>query len=116
MKIQRIIKIIGFVLCSILSIFFVWFTAIGGTAYIYAGYLEEKWIAANPTTKEELEQHISFYSLHQIEPKESMWGNRYLLQGEERMMQYQILWHKYCPLEVVYDQNDNIKHIFTSYE
>lgn len=40
----------------------------------------------------------------------------YKLKSNERMMQYQILWNKDCPLDVVYDQNNNIVQIYTSYE
>jgi hypothetical protein len=73
MAIPKFIKIIGAISISVLLMIIVWFTAIGGTAYFYAGYLEEKWINANPKTKDDLEQYLSLYSLHQIEPKKSMW-------------------------------------------
>ena len=116
MAIPKLIKIIGAISISVLLLFIVWFTVIGGTAYVYAGYLEEKWINANPKTKDDLEQYLSLYSLHQIEPKESMWGKRYRLKKGERMMQYRILWHNNCPLDVVYDNNDTIINIYTSYE
>ena len=116
MTIRKFSKIIGAISISALFIFFAWFTAIGGTAYVYAGYLEEKWINANPKTKGELEQYLSLYSVHQVEPKESIWGNRYQLQKGERRLQYRILWHKQCPLDVVYNENDKIIRIFTSYE
>ena len=93
-----------------------WFTAIGGTAYLYAGYLESKWSKAEPKTKVDMEKYLHFYSLRKIQPKDSMWGNGYSLKDGERMMQYCILWNKKCPLDVVYDKDDNISAIYTSYE
>jgi hypothetical protein len=113
---RKVSKIIGLIICLLTIALFAWFTAIGGTAYFYAIYLEDKWEKADPKTKQELEKYLLFYSLYQIEPKDSEWGKEYQLQTGERMMQYRILWHKECPLDVVYDQGDNIKHIFTSYE
>ena len=100
----------------VLLIPLVWFTYIGGAAYIYAGYLESKWVPADPKTKEDLEKHLRLYYTRTIDPKESMWGKRYLLSDGERMIQYCILWHRQCPLDVVYDNDDNIVRIFTSYE
>jgi hypothetical protein len=86
----------------------------GLLAYFYAGHLERNWVKANPHTKSELERHLHLYSMRQIKPSESLWANWYKLKDGERMVQYLILWN--APLDVVYDQNDNIKHISTSYE
>jgi hypothetical protein len=115
-EMRKVLKITGLIVCFPILALFVWFTAIGGTAYLYAIYLEDKWVQVDPKTKKELEQYLHLYSLHQIQPSESMWGKEYQLHAGERMMQYRILWHKQCPLDVVYDQGDNIKRIFTSYE
>jgi hypothetical protein len=37
-----------------------------------------------------------------------------MLAPGERMVQYLLLWH--APLDVVYDRQDGIRMIFTSYE
>ena len=109
-------KVVGIIIVCLVLAGATWFTVIGGTAYIYAGYLESKWIKGNPKTKTEIEKYLNYYSLHSIDPKDSLWGKRHQLQDGERMVQYRILWNSKCPLDVVYDRNDNIKAIFTSYE
>ncbi len=86
----------------------------GYPAYIYAGYLESKWVAASPQTQSDLEKVLNLYSKHSIDPKDSMWGYDYVLKNDEKMIQYLILWK--APLDVVYNRNDEIKRIFTSYE
>ena len=94
----------------------IWLTATGTTAYLYALHLESQWSKADPKTKPDLEKFLYCYSLREIQPKDSMWGNGYDLKDGERMMQYGILWNKKCPLDVVYDKDDNISAIFPSYE
>lgn len=115
-KMNKVLKVAGFISIAGFLGLFSWFTYIGGTAYIYAGYLENKWIKENPKTKNQLEKHLSLYSIHEIKPQESMWGNKYQMKDNERMLQYRILWNRKCPLDVVYDSENNIKRIFTSYE
>jgi hypothetical protein len=92
----------------------IWFVASGNLAYLYALHLESKWAPANPQTKLELENYLSLYSTREIEPAESMWGENYVLQDNEKMIQYRILWS--APLDVVYDKQNNIVNIYTSYE
>ena len=94
----------------------IWFTADGGFAYFYARHLESKWSKAGPKTKADLEKHLHCYSLQEIPPKDSRWGSGHELKSGERMMQYGILWNKKCPLDVVYDKDDNVRAIYTSYE
>ncbi len=96
------------------GIFISYAIAMGFPAYIYAVHLEDKWEKANPKTKPELEKFLDHYSTHIIEPSESLWGSGYELRKNERMVQYLILWS--MPLDVVYDNEDNIKAIYTSYE
>ena len=110
------IRIFGIATVIALVAAIIWFTAIGGTAYLYALHLESKWSKANPKTKVEMENYLHCYTLREIQPKDSMWGNGYELKSGERMMQYCILWNKNCPLDVVYDKDDNISVIYTSYE
>ena len=93
-----------------------WFTAAGGTAYLYALHLESKWRQAAPKTQADLENQLHGYSSREIQPKDSIWGSGHELQPGERMMQYRILWNKNCPLDVVYDPDGQVRAIYTSYE
>jgi endonuclease/exonuclease/phosphatase (EEP) superfamily protein YafD len=94
----------------------VWFVATGGHSYLYALLLESKWRAARPQTKQEMEAILSFYREKEIQPAQSSWGRNYHLEQGERMVQYQILYDSSCPLDVVYDSEDKVRVIFTSYE
>ena len=109
-------KLFGITAATALIAALIWFTADGGFAYIYALHLESKWSKADPKTRADLEKYLHCYSLREIQPNDSMWGNGYELKNGERMMQYCILWNKNCPLDVVYDKDDAIRAIFTSYE
>lgn len=109
-------RLFGITSATALIAALIWFNADGGFAYFYALRLESKWSKADPKTKDDLEKYLHFYSLREIQPKDSMWGNGYDLDDGERMMQYRILWNKNCPLDVVYDKDDAIRAIYTSYE
>lgn len=109
-------RIFGFAAAGVLVAALIWLTASGTAAYLYALHLESKWSKAKPKTKTDLEKHLHFYSLREIQPHDSPWSNGYELEDGERMMQYRLLWNKNCPLDVVYDRNDAIQAIFTSYE
>jgi|AntAceMinimDraft_17_1070374.scaffolds.fasta_scaffold292274_1 hypothetical protein len=109
---QKILKI-SLLLVVVLVIIY-WLTANGVTAYFYASLLEYRWVKAEPKTKPELEQYLYLYSTEMIQPSQSMWGWDYELKNDEKMVQYLLLWK--APLDVVYDSNDNIKMIYTSYE
>ncbi len=86
----------------------------GWGAYFYACSLEDRVLAAK--TRSEMEQIVHLSSNHQIKPEDSMWGRQYILKPGERMIQYRILWHEDCPLDVVYDDSDRAQAVFTSYE
>lgn len=107
----KISILLTFVLAIILM---VWLTSTGITAYIFALVLEERWNKAQPKTRNELEQYLYLYSTKTILPSQSMWGWNYELKDDEKMVQYLLLWK--APLDVVYDSNDNIRAIYTSYE
>ena len=98
-------------------IFFLSFFIFSSTGhYFIALFMESRWNKVDPKTKEELESYLYFYNTKIINPTNSMWGCKYDLNDSEKMLQYQIMWDKNCPLDVVYDSNNNIKVIFTSYE
>ena len=82
--------------------------------YAYARYLESQWKPAKVKTRAELERHLHLYSTRTIPPKESVWGFDYALRKDERMVRYLILWSQ--PLDVVYDGEDRVVKIYTSYE
>ena len=82
--------------------------------YLYALYLESNWSKVNPTSRAGLEKYLHLYSTREISPSESNWGRDYKLGEGERMVQYLILWKE--PLDVVYDKDENIMVIYTSYE
>lgn len=83
-------------------------------AYLYATRLEGQWVQAKVGSRSELEQHLWLYSTREISVRESCWGSSRQLAANERMVQYLILWH--APLDVVYDSDDRIQAIYTSYE
>ena len=83
-------------------------------AYLYAIQLENNWSQANPKTMAEFESHISLYSKREVDVSASQWAPTYELEDGERMIQYTILGA--ANMEVVYDQNDSVITIITSYE
>ena len=95
MKTKNPYKIAWAAILATIIFSFIWFTA-GVPAYFYALYLEGNWTKAEPKTKNELEQYLHLYSLHQIEPKDSFWGHQYVLQAGERMLQYRISFIVFC--------------------
>jgi hypothetical protein len=94
----------------------VWVCYVGIVMFSYgwALHLEKRWHPANPKTRAELEHHLSLYSVRQIAPTDSLSGKNHVLNRGERMIQYRIVWDS--PLDVVYDDLENIKAIYTSYE
>ena len=109
-------RLFGLAAAAVLVAAAAWFTATGGTAYLYARHLESKWRQAPPKTQADLENQLHGYSLREIQPKDSSWGSGHELQPGERMMQYRILWNKNCPLDVVYGPDGDVRAIYTSYE
>ena len=81
--------------------------------YLWALHLESKWRPANPQTRAELESMLSLYTKSDITPEQSGWGRDHKLQSGERMTQYSLLG---APLDVVYNRDNSIVAIFTSYE
>lgn len=84
--------------------------------YIVALLMERQWAKANPKSRRDFEQYLYCYNKIQIDPKQSLWGKHYTLLDGDVMIQYQICWDKDCPLDIVYDSNDQVRAVFTSYE
>lgn len=107
-------RTIGFGCLTLIGVAMLFFFASGMGPYFYACSLEDRTLSAK--TRQEMEKIVSLSSSHEIAPKDSMWGSRYNLKPGERMVQYRILWHENCPLDVVYDDADRVQAVFTSYE
>ncbi len=107
-------RVVGLGCLVLLAIPAALFFASGWGAYLYAYSLQDRALSAG--TRDEMEQIVRFSSAHEIQPKDSMWGNRYELGDGEAMIQYRILWHEDCPLDVVYDEAGRVRAVFTSYE
>jgi hypothetical protein len=90
------------------------FFASGWAAYVYACSLEDLTLSAD--TRSEMEGIVRLSSSREIQPEDSSWGNGYALRPGEEMVQYHILWHDACPLDVVYDEAGRVQAVFTSYE
>ena len=82
--------------------------------YFYARHLERQWKPAHPATKAEFERYLHFYFEDVVDRRTSPWGWDYVPKENERMVQYLLLWS--APLDVVYDDEDRIVRIYTSYE
>ena len=93
-----------------------WLIVSGGVVYLYALHLEKQWTAANPETRAELEHFLRLCSVKEIQASDAPWSHYYHVQEGERVFRYSILWHPYVPLDVVYDRNETIRQIFTTYE
>jgi len=107
-------RTVGFGCLTLVAVALLLLFARGMIPYFYACSLEDRTLSAK--TREEMEEIVSLSSSHEIEPKDSMWGSRYKLKPGEKMIQYRILWHENCPLDVVYDAADRVQAVFTSYE
>jgi hypothetical protein len=82
-------------------------------SYFYCLAREKAWLAAK--TESELDRRMwAFYSKRPILPSNSMWGDNYVLQPGERMVQYLVFGKE--PLDVVLDGESRVVAAFTSYE
>lgn len=82
--------------------------------YLFCLMNETGWEKAQ--TRQQLEAKLWWASSQTILPTQSRWGYQYVLKDGEDMVQYLILKDQDCPLDVVYDRNDRVKALFTSYE
>ena len=111
-----IIKKISLILMSLTILCGAVLFLTGGGHYIFAFALETRWSKVKPETKQELEKYLYCYYTKNISPTQSLWGWSYNLKPDEKMIQYCIMWDENCPLDVVYNNKNIIKAIFTSYE
>jgi hypothetical protein len=101
--------IFGVLAAAVALVFFA-----GAGSYGWALYLESRWSPAHPKSRTEMESYLSLYSTREIQPAESPWGRDHVLRAGDKMIQYMILWG--APLDVVYDRDEKVVAIYTSYE
>jgi len=82
-------------------------------SYVYCLIREDSWLSAQ--TEADLDGRMwAFYRKRSIAPSDSMWGRNYVLQPDERIVQYLVFAKE--PLDVVLDDKSRIVAAFTSYE
>ena len=82
--------------------------------YKLADYEYEKLVQAKPSTKVEVERILFLYSAKQIDIKISSWGKTYQLESGDVCFQYLILGRE--PIDIVFNQENHVKAIFSSFE
>ena len=107
-------KRLAFFAVAMLGSCLAYLIGIGAFSYGFALRLESSWEPADPRTRTELESHLYYYSNRPIDPSRSMWGHGARLEPGQRMVQYLLLWS--APLDVIYDADDRVVRIWTSYE
>ena len=107
MKRRKIILVVAAVLIGTCVLF-------PFASYRLADYEYEKLVQAKPATKAEVERILFLYSARQIDIKESMWGKTYQLKAGEACFQYLILRKE--PIDIVFDQGNRVKAVFSSFE
>jgi len=95
-------------------IIIVLFIVIEVLPYFFAIYKYDQLIATTSLTKDKVEKILLFSSHEKISINESLWGKYIQLNNNESCWQYMILWKE--PIDIVYDENNSVIHIFESYE
>jgi len=113
---MHIVKKILLIIMILLGLLTVGLIVIAGDfpAYIHTVQLEEQWTNTKPKTKAELEKILDNYFTRIIKPSGSLSGYKHKLKDNEIMVQYLIA--QKMPLDVVYDHENNIKALYTSYK
>jgi len=83
-------------------------------SYRLADYQYEMLLKSQVKSKADVERILFLYSVKPIDIKESLWGNTYKIGQGESCCQYRILGRE--PIDVVFDAQGQVKHIFSSYE
>lgn len=83
-------------------------------SYRLADYEYEKLVQAKPATKDEVERILFLYSAKQIDIKKSSWGKTHQLESGDVCFQYLILGRE--PIDIVFDQKNHVKAVFSSFE
>lgn len=83
-------------------------------SYALATYQYETLVALQPAAKADVERVLFLCSARQIGIEQSTWGQNARLTAGESCWQYKVLWRD--PIEVVYDDQGHVKHIYASFE
>lgn len=83
-------------------------------SYRLADHEYEKLVQAKPATKAEVERILFLYSAKQIDIKKSSWGKTYQLESGDVCFQYLILGRE--PIDIVFNQENHVKAVFSSFE
>ena len=90
------------------------FVVIEVLPYFFAICQYNQLIKNIPLTKDKVEKILLFTSHKEISINKSLWGKHTQLNDNEFCWQYMILWKE--PIDIVYDKNNSVVHIFESYE
>lgn len=83
-------------------------------SYWLADYEYEKLVQLKPVTKDGVERILFLCTVKQIDIKKSLWGNTYQLKSGEVCYQYLILGRE--PIDIVFNQDNHVEAIFSSFE
>lgn len=82
-------------------------------SYLYCVSRESSWLKA--TNEKDMESRLgAFYTKRAISPGVSSWGRDHVMKNGQRMTQY-LIFNKE-PLDVVYNADDTVDTVYTSYE
>lgn len=75
-----------------------------------------KWLWQAQPSRETVDRRLWYCTSRPIEMKDSLWGRGYELQDGESCIQYRVFGHPFCPIDVVYGPDGDIRTVFESYE
>ena len=110
MKKNRVHLSIGLIMG--LTFAFIFFPSL--ITYPVAIYQYEKLVEANPQVKNTVEKSLFLYRSQTIDIKDSLWGKATTLKDGEYCQQYLILNRE--PIDVIYDSEERVLRIFSSFE
>ena len=85
-----------------------------GLPYFFATYKYNQLIIVPQLTKKKVEKILFLSSHKKISIKKSLWGKNTKLAKNESCWQYMVLWKE--PIDIIYDEDNKVIHIFESFE
>ena len=82
--------------------------------YPLATYQYERLVELDPPKRADVEKQLHFYRAKPININDSFWGKGLELKSGEYCISYLILGSE--PIDVIYDSNDKVIHIMSSFE
>jgi hypothetical protein len=83
-------------------------------SYRVADYEYEKLVQLKPDTKDAVERILFLCSIKQIDIKNSLWGKHYQIESGDVCFQYLILGRE--PIDIVFNRENHVTAIFSSFE